>query len=977
MASSSSSNKSSFTELERKTLTVSEKIYDAFINHRGPDVKDTVAFALYESLEEKECWTFLDDQELQLGDLIPSAIQNAIYSSKVQIAIFSPGYAESSWCLDELLLMLKTKAQFIPIFCDVKPSDLRYPDKGVYAPAFAQHEEKGRFSDERLHQWKEALHSSSLISGYEFSTSNENVERLCTKIALAVQKEDGKMRNAQQLCLSSCVCEILGYLIRSITQRSDLHAEAATSTTSTSAQVKVCSLPPRDSHSVGIESKVEHMVGLLEDPGVQVIAVVGMGGSGKTFLLQNVFKAVKSKNDYSIWLSISKSYSLENLQHDIASHIGKQREIVDNKVSKERAAELIHDHLLGKRCLIVLDDLWTLSTENSLIDKLGLPTDKDCKVVISTRNRQVALNSNARIYEMKNLSDEDSWRLFCVYAFPNCVENRAPLLMEEEGRKIVKQCGNLPLAIKTIAASLANTRLLSKWVLKRRQLERVVTTSGGHDPVMEILKLSYDALPAYLKACFAYLSFFPEDEEIDSEYLINLWIAEGFIPAGEDQWDLGWDWLDQLDQLCLIQVCERGDGSYLTKYCKIHDLLHDLAIHISKENRCALSVEEVSRHTSGATGWCRILLAKKGLHVNPISESRPIYLRTLTLSQNEQIASIPDNLFTTIRGLRVLDLSFTDITTLPASLGKMILLKLLNLKKTNITKVPKCVRHLKGLLFLALPLCCRSLPVWISELKSLQHFEGWGIDPMPKGISKLASLRTLRAFFNLSINEDEFMRLGDVVSMTQLQELRLILNHDMELERMEEGILAQLLRMRRLAIRNNIKGTELPQFPENITAMKQLEYLLLQRFVVPRWICKLTNLRELWLQECSDYSELERMPNLVGLYLNKDKSCRKLPEAFGKSGGFPQLRFLQITNFSSLEELPTLEEGAMVCLEQFLLFLCPKVKKVEGLEQLKRLEEFSFYDSGMMSNWWKTLYEDGEYWKKIKAINPQVNITAI
>lgn len=142
-------------------------------------MKQTVAFALYDSLEEMGFWTFLDDQELQLGDSIESVIQNAIYSSTVQIAIFSPRYAESSWCLDELLLMLETKARFIPVFCDVKPSDLRHSHKGVYARTFADHEEKGRFSKERLQQWKEALRFSSGISGYEFSTSNEGLAYFC------------------------------------------------------------------------------------------------------------------------------------------------------------------------------------------------------------------------------------------------------------------------------------------------------------------------------------------------------------------------------------------------------------------------------------------------------------------------------------------------------------------------------------------------------------------------------------------------------------------------------------------------------------------------------------------------------------------------------------------------------------------------------------------------------------------------------
>ncbi|GLJ52636.1 hypothetical protein SUGI_1120320 [Cryptomeria japonica] len=81
--------------------------------------------------------------------------------------------------------------------------------------------------------------------------------------------------------------------------------------------------------------------------------------------------------------------------------------------------------------------------------------------------------------------------------------------------------------------------------------------------------------------------------------------------------------------------------------------------------------------------------------------------------------SIQENLFTSMKGLRVLDLKWTMISTLSVSLGKMVLLRILNLDETRITEVPECVRNLKSLLFLALPDTCSSLPVWISELTCL------------------------------------------------------------------------------------------------------------------------------------------------------------------------------------------------------------------------------------------------------------------
>ncbi|XP_057845030.2 disease resistance RPP13-like protein 4 [Cryptomeria japonica] len=354
---------------------------------------------------------------------------------------------------------------------------------------------------------------------------------------------------------------------------------------------------------------------------------------------------------------------------------------------------------------------------------------------------------------MESLTDEESWKLFCAYAFPESEKIGPPEHLKEVALNIVKKCAKLPLAIKTTAASLVSTTLPRDWQSKLHKLKTVATPS---DPVMDILKVSYDSLPAHLKACFAYLAFFPEDEQIECEYLIHLWTGEGFIPAGENPWDC----LDQLANLCLVEVWEEWN---LIKYCKIHDLLLDLARLISRENRCAFNVEDaLSKLRSVNTGggrWCRLFLAKKNIDEHAISERRsvsPTLVHTLLLSGNSKIGrNMPAMLISGMRVLRVLDLSHTNISTLPACVGNMKLLRVLNLRGTGIKKVPKCVRSLKSLSFLDVS-DCRGLepqaPKWISELKCLQHLKG-RFQRMPKGISKLESLRTLRgSFFLLSLS---------------------------------------------------------------------------------------------------------------------------------------------------------------------------------------------------------------------------------
>ncbi|GLJ52536.1 hypothetical protein SUGI_1117980 [Cryptomeria japonica] len=136
------------------------KLYDAFISHRGPDIKETLAKQLYELLADRGCWAFLDRRELDVGDSITPAIESAIYSSVVQIAIFSTGYAHSSWCLDELVLI-------------------------TYCAAFSEYERKGR-NLHKLDGWKKALVSASDVVGFELYSSEDN---LCKEIVSCVEKE--------------------------------------------------------------------------------------------------------------------------------------------------------------------------------------------------------------------------------------------------------------------------------------------------------------------------------------------------------------------------------------------------------------------------------------------------------------------------------------------------------------------------------------------------------------------------------------------------------------------------------------------------------------------------------------------------------------------------------------------------------------------------------------------------------------------
>ena len=138
--------------------TSKSREYDVFINHRGPDVKKTFVAHLYAALSN---WginirPFLDAEDIPYGHDVFEEIDKALKGACVHVAIFSKGYAESIYCLDELCVMLESKQPIIPVFYDVEAANLRRPEDGPFKEAFIKHEKRGR--TEKIPRWKEALH---------------------------------------------------------------------------------------------------------------------------------------------------------------------------------------------------------------------------------------------------------------------------------------------------------------------------------------------------------------------------------------------------------------------------------------------------------------------------------------------------------------------------------------------------------------------------------------------------------------------------------------------------------------------------------------------------------------------------------------------------------------------------------------------------------------------------------------------------
>ncbi|XP_042521268.1 TIR-only protein-like [Macadamia integrifolia] len=131
--------------------------FDVFINHRGVDTKRNIAALLFERLDHLKRRPFLDYKSMTPGEEIEEVIETAIRDCKVGVAIFSPNYCSSDNCLHELALLMEYKKKVIPIFYDVKTSDLMLVDDG-------------NFPAKQLHRFSVALELAKGTVGISFDS---------------------------------------------------------------------------------------------------------------------------------------------------------------------------------------------------------------------------------------------------------------------------------------------------------------------------------------------------------------------------------------------------------------------------------------------------------------------------------------------------------------------------------------------------------------------------------------------------------------------------------------------------------------------------------------------------------------------------------------------------------------------------------------------------------------------------------------
>ncbi|XP_028951853.1 putative disease resistance RPP13-like protein 1 [Malus domestica] len=481
---------------------------------------------------------------------------------------------------------------------------------------------------------------------------------------------------------------------------------------------------------------------------ISVIAIVGMGGVGKTTLAQLLYNngMVKKHFDVRAWACVSEDFDAVRVTKTLLQSItSKHCDTSDMGLLQVDLREQVR----GKMFLFVLDDLWNDSYNDwSVLQAPFTYGARGSKVIVTTRNEGVAsIVRTVPIHSLKQLSHDDCWLLLAKHAFRNENTSAHPDL-EEIGKKIARKCNGLPLAAKTLGGLLSCNMDHKKWnhILNSNLWELPQANS-----ILPSLRLSFHYLPPYLKQCFAYCSIFPKDYEFDKHTLVRLWMAVGLISqveGGARMEEDGENYFNELVSRSLIQRSRTG--------FTIHDLVNDLAMFVSREFCFRMDEEgshEVPKRVRHLSYWKgRFDAAKKFQPLNGVKYLGTFLPMSLRKSNWDYVSSkVPNDLLPTLKCLRALSLAgYKSVSHLPDCVGEHIHLRYIDLSYTAIKRLPDNVSSLYNLQTLLLSHCSSlvELPVDMRKLISLRHLDirDTGIKEMPVQMGRLKSLRTLTPY---------------------------------------------------------------------------------------------------------------------------------------------------------------------------------------------------------------------------------------
>ncbi|XP_042409335.1 putative disease resistance protein RGA3 isoform X1 [Zingiber officinale] len=722
--------------------------------------------------------------------------------------------------------------------------------------------------------------------------------------------------------------------------------------------------PYRENHSrnrfvvKGREPEKQMIVNMLIDDDesshdtVKVIAIVGMGGLGKTTLAQLVYNDQRVQDHFAsptMWTVVGAEFDPANIMKSV---LELTTEATVNISEIDLVRQKLEKALSGKRFLLVLDDVWNEDQEKWDVLKATLICGaKGSKILVTTRSQNVSSimgSSNTTTHQIQQLSKDDCLSLFQQFAFGDNEADDHQNLMEIGG-KIVEKCGGVPLAAKSLGSMLRGTRDETYWssVLK----SEIWQLRDEEQKVLAVLKLSYDVLSPQSKKCFTFGSLFPKDYPMRKDELIKLWIANDFVRS-EGNFDAETNGNHIFDDLVrrsffLLDLFEDDPN---VANITMHDLMHDLARSESAYaywNSYQDSVEVIQKRA-----YHLQVVEGKLPDMTQVFGKKPLYLRTFMSLMPRYSSSLSINLlevFSKLKYLRALDLTGCGIRKISASIENLIHLRYLNLYYNTIEVLPDSITYLSNLQYLNLGFNheLRELPKELGNMQNLRELDlvmDNRLIHIPCGLSRLTNLRSLPVF--IASDKTGACSIRELEDLKLQGEMIIKFSDDFKNYSCSGRKILKNKVLNKLLIEFNGSGSYHKDMLDDLSPNTTLKKLHISNYTSPQF--------PTWMKEL-------QLPNLVEVHLHC--SCGHIPPPFRNlqslkrltfsmhgithlgaefhgSGGFPSLQELKLSRMDDLQEWSEshVDDQLFPSLRWLHIFRCPNLKSTPRLPTLRHLE---------------------------------------
>ncbi|KAL3726179.1 hypothetical protein ACJRO7_031123 [Eucalyptus globulus] len=488
---------------------------------------------------------------------------------------------------------------------------------------------------------------------------------------------------------------------------------------------KVCWNGKIESDIVGREAEVQKLLARLTlqygDQGalrLRIVCVVAEESIGKTALVRSVYNRPELDHSFQcrVWVHLPDKVNLK----DLLVKILKQTPVPEPKDLEHKrdkyVKEMLHKSLMELRYLIVFDNLREAKVMDDLMTLLA-DSRNGSRVIVTTRDPKIPsiIDPWASRLELRQLDAEQSELLL----------KECGSISEDPGLKasILSKCSGSPPRIL----------LLGRLMMASGDSSPVTDRLADNPALHDIMSLSYDKLPYLLKPCLLYLCIFPKDPDISTRRLFRLWQAEGLVPVLEFT---AMECFEELVGRNFVHVVRRRKRSEEPKSCRVPSFLHDflcematrlglLQIHSDTKgtnhgeesklvNGCLWIVKQKSAETGKnwhgniqrqhLRSYVTFKTQKEGTRSREVEELlRPLIskgtcglLRVLDLEGTYR-PLLPDELGNVLLNLRYLGLRWMVLDSIPESVGNMSRLETLDLKHSNVRKLPSSIWKMKSL----------------------------------------------------------------------------------------------------------------------------------------------------------------------------------------------------------------------------------------------------------------------------------------